>query len=265
MQLTYSYFPGCKLSGGHLPEYARATQTIMNALNVSLIDLPFNCCGYPIRHQNIEASVFSAARNIAMAENAHLDIMTPCKCCFGNLKHSQHMLEKDSQLMSIINDRLQEEGLCYTGNLEIKHLLTVLYQDIGLDEIKKQITKPLTADHKIAASYGCHALRPANVTNFDHPFDPVIFEKLIETTGAETVFWSKRTECCGHPVLEKNQSLSKALLSSKIQDAIQADATMICTACTYCQIQYDEMGKEIRPEIPTMTISQLFAKTMGKY
>ena len=263
MQLKYSYFPGCKISG-QLPEYGTATLTIMNALNVSLVDLPFNCCGYPIRHQNIEASVFAAARNIAISENAHLDILTPCKCCFGNLKHSQHMLERNNSLFKTINERLAEEGLCYTGNIEIKHLLSVLYHDIGLETITPHITKPFSSDQKIAASYGCHALRPANVTNFDHPLEPVIFEKLIETTGAQTVFWSKRTECCGHPISEKNHSLSKALLTAKVKDAIQADATMICTACTYCQIQYNEMGKEINPKLPVISFSHLLAKAMGK-
>ncbi|MBF0449828.1 MAG: CoB--CoM heterodisulfide reductase iron-sulfur subunit B family protein [Candidatus Magnetomorum sp.] len=262
MQLKYCYFPGCKISG-QLPEYGDATLTIMNALNVKLVDMPFNCCGYPIRHQSMEASIFSAARNIALAESVHLDIMTPCKCCFGNLKHSQHLLETDTMLFKSINDRLKEEDLSYSGKLEIKHLLTVLYQDVGLEKIEKQITHPLPHSQKVAASYGCHALRPASVTNFDHPFDPTLFEKLVETTGAQTVFWPKRSECCGHPISEKNQLLSKALLKAKVMDAVQANANMICTACTYCQIQYDSMGKDMT-DIPVITFSQLLAGAMGK-
>ncbi|KPA10098.1 succinate dehydrogenase subunit C [Candidatus Magnetomorum sp. HK-1] len=263
MQLKYSYFPGCKITG-QFPEYGAATTFVMKALNVSLVDMPFNCCGYPIRHQSMEASVFSAARNIAIAERAHLDIMTPCKCCFGNLKHSLHLLKNDPILLKQINERLKEEGLTCSGTIEIKHLLTVLSQDIGLKNIEKRITHPLPPTKKVAASYGCHALRPADITNFDNPFDPTIFENLIKITGAQTVFWSKRTECCGHPISEKNPSLSQALLKSKISDAIQAEANLICTACTYCQMQYDELGKDELNGIPVISFSQLLGEAMGR-
>jgi len=263
MQLKYSYFPGCKITG-QFPKYDEATRFVMNALKVTLVDMPFNCCGYPIRHQNMEASVFSAARNFAIAEREHLDIMTPCKCCFGNLKHSLHLLKSDKTLLKHVNNLLQKEGLICSCTVEIKHLLTVLSHDIGLKNVKKQITHPLSSTQKIAASYGCHALRPADITNFDNPFEPTIFEDLIKITGAQTIFWTKRTECCGHPISEKNESLSKALLKAKISDAIQSDANLICTACTYCQIQYDEMGKDYLDGIPVISYSQLLGKAMGK-
>ncbi|ETR70072.1 MAG: CoB--CoM heterodisulfide reductase subunit B, partial [Candidatus Magnetoglobus multicellularis str. Araruama] len=251
MQLKYSYFPGCKISG-HLPEYGKSTLSLMTSLNIHWVSLPFNCCGYPIRHQNMEASVFSAARNIALSEHAHLDIMTPCKCCFGNLKHSQHLLKNDPVLFKSVNERLKQEGLTYSGNIEIKHLLSLLYHDVGLDQIKDNIRHPFESKPVVAASYGCHALRPAKIMNFDHPFDPTIFEKIIETTGAETVFWPKRSECCGQPVFDRNPSLSRALLQSKLSDAIQSGADMICTACTYCQIQYDTFGEK---QLPVVVIS----------
>jgi heterodisulfide reductase subunit B len=259
MQLKYSYFPGCKISG-QFSDYGTSTQTLMKLLGIEWVSLQFNCCGYPIRHQNLEASVFSAARNIALAEQEHLDIMTPCKCCFGNLKHSQHMLKNDPNLFKRVNERLKEEGLNYSGRIEIKHLLTVLYHDLGVDQMKEHIVHPYQSQTRVAASYGCHALRPAGITNFDHPFDPTIFEKVIAVTGAQTVFWPKRTECCGHPVSEKNPTLSNALLQSKISDAIEANANMICTACTYCQMQYESLGQA---QLPVVTISQLLKKAIS--
>jgi len=258
MQLKYSYFPGCKISG-QLSEYGASTQTLMKLLGIEWVDLQFNCCGYPIRHQNLEASVFSAARNLALAEHAHLDIITPCKCCFGNLKHSQYMLKNDPALFKRINELLKAEGLTYSGNIEIKHLLTVLYHDVGLEKLKTRIMHKY-ANTIVAASYGCHALRPAKITNFDNSFDPSIFEKVIEVCGAQTVFWPKRTECCGQPVFERNPDLSNALLQSKISDAIQAGANMICTACTYCQMQYERLGQD---KLPVVTISQLLKKAIS--
>jgi len=259
MQLKYSYFPGCKISGQYL-EYGTSTQALMNNLGIEWVELQFNCCGYPIRHQNLEASVFSAARNMALAEKEHLDIMTPCKCCFGNLKHCQHMLKNDPALFKRINELLKQEGLTYSGSIEIKHLLTVLYHDVGLEKIQTKILHPYNSETLVAASYGCHALRPADITNFDHPFDPSIFEKVIAVSGAQTVFWPRRTECCGQPVSERNPTLSKTLLQSKISDAIQAGANIICTACTYCQMQYDNFGQA---QLPVLTISQLLQKAIS--
>jgi len=253
MQLTYSYFSGCKISG-QLQEYGDSTRAIMHTLDVELVDLPFSCCGYPIRHQSMEAAVFASARNMAMAERAHLNILTPCKCCFGNLKHSQYLLDQDSLLAKHVNEQLKQEGLVYTGSIDIKHLLSVLFHDVGLENIQKHVIHPLKSTQKVAASYGCHALRPSNITNFDHPFNPTIFEKIIELTGAKTVLWPRRTECCGHPVAERNPELSNNLLQSKLSDATLSGADMICTACTYCQMQYDNCENV---SIPILTISQL--------
>jgi len=259
MQLKYSYFPGCKISG-QLSEYGLSTESLMTLLGIEWVDLQFNCCGYPIRHQNMEASIFSAARNLALAEHAHLDIMTPCKCCFGNLKHSQHMLKNNPDLFKRMNERLKAEGLSYSGSIEIKHLLSVLYYDIGLDKLKTHILHPYQSQTLVAASYGCHALRPSGITNFDHPFNPTIFEKVISISGAQTVFWPKRTECCGQPISDRNSALSKALLQSKVSDAIQAGANMICTACTYCQMQYESFGQG---KLPVVTISQLLKNAIS--
>ena len=68
----------------------------MAALGVRLVKLPFNCCGNPSRGKNLEVSVFSAIKNLALARKYGLDIMTPCKCCFGQLKHGVYWYETRS-------------------------------------------------------------------------------------------------------------------------------------------------------------------------
>mgnify|MGYP000618022019 CR=1 FL=1 len=64
--LRYLYFPGCQLNT-RLPQYDLSVRTIMAQFDVTLYDREMNCCGYPVRHQDLTASVLAAARNLAVA------------------------------------------------------------------------------------------------------------------------------------------------------------------------------------------------------
>ena len=64
----------------------------------------------------------------------------------------------------------------------------------------------------------------------------------VTLNGYKSVEWSKSTECCGNPILERNRDLSLKILDSKLRAAIEAKADYICTACTHCQIQYNELS-----------------------
>ncbi|MGD9187237.1 MAG: disulfide reductase, partial [Desulfobacteraceae bacterium] len=108
--------------------------------------------------------------------------MTPCKCCYGNLKHADHWLRQNRDLRQQVNTMLAEEGLAWQEGVLIRHLLTVLDEEIGAENLRDRIELPLT-NLRVAAHYGCHALRPANITGFDNPLTPTIFERLIEATG----------------------------------------------------------------------------------
>jgi heterodisulfide reductase subunit B len=84
-------------------------------------------------------------------------------------------------------------------------------------------------------------LRPSEITEFDDPVDPSLFESLIEATGAKTIKWPMRLECCGAPVMGINNDLSMSLTGKKINDAGRAGADFLVTACPYCQIQFDDV------------------------
>lgn len=235
--MKIALFQGCKIPY-YMNHYGVATQSVLKTLGVELEDIEFNCCGYPIRLLDSEAFLFSAARNFALAEARGLDIVTPCKCCFGSLQHARYWLNLLPERTEKINRRLAEEGLHWNGKARVKHLLSMLMHDIGLTAIREKVTHPFK-NLKIAPHYGCHALRPSKVTQFDDPLAPTLFEKLIDVTGAASVEWENRLECCGNPLWEKNFSLSLRLMNSKLDDARHSGADFLCVACTYCQIQFD--------------------------
>ncbi len=255
--MRLAYFPGCKISF-YLKSYGQAVEAVMAALGVTLVKLPFNCCGNPHRGKNLTASVLSAMKNLALAQHHGLDILTPCKCCFGQLKHGRYWYETQENLREKIDRSLSEEGLGFknknliqdikTSRLQhravrIRHLLDFLYDDLGVQTLESRISDPLPP-HKIALQQGCHALRPYSVTQFDNPFTPTIFRDLIKLTGLRPMAWSKETECCGSPAFETHRDLSLRMRHSKQASARKEGAKYISTACTHCQIQYGQVPGE---------------------
>ena len=160
------------------------------------------------------AWVLSSARNIALAEKAGYDILTLCKCCFGSLKQANAVLKKDNDLKIKINDILGKEGLKYQGTSSISHYLSVLHNDITIKALNEKVIDHYK-DLKIATHYGCHALRPSEIMDFDDPVSPSLFDNLVNVTGAKSIEWPSKLDCCGAPVLGVNDSLSYDLTEKK--------------------------------------------------
>ncbi|WP_319583641.1 CoB--CoM heterodisulfide reductase iron-sulfur subunit B family protein [uncultured Pseudodesulfovibrio sp.] len=265
--MRYAYFPGCKIPH-HLPQYGDSVRAVCRSLDVELVDIEFNCCGYPVRHESELASVFSAACNFALAERAGVPIMTPCKCCFGNLKYAASRLHENAYLAGEVEGLLAREGLAMPQRFEVRHLLTVLDSDVGAETLAERATLPLYGV-KVACHYGCHALRPGKVTGFDDPLAPTVFERVVTALGAQTVDWALRLECCGHPLRGRDDVISESLMRRKLESANDAGAHVLATACTYCQMQFDverdrhPFNSPWRTMPPAVLVSQLVGAALG--
>jgi heterodisulfide reductase subunit B len=265
--MAYSFFAGCKIPY-FLPEYGDSALALLNRFGIELLDLEFNCCGYPVRDIDFQSFLLAGARNLALAEQKNTDIVTPCKCCFGSLKFVEHYLKQRGAIKDQINAMLRPEGLQWEGRINVRHLLTVLHRDVGVNALRAAVVNPFKG-LKVAVHTGCHALRPANVTRFDDPLAPGIFNDLVALMGAESVFWSMRTECCGNPQWDKNRKIALKQMQRKLLNAKQAGADFVCTACTYCQIQFEQKNQpEVSPQtgdriIPAVLISQLMGLSIG--
>jgi heterodisulfide reductase subunit B len=250
-------------------QYESASRAILGALNVGVVDMrEFNCCGYPLRNINFKAFVLLSARNLALAEQDDLDIITLCQCCFGSLKKANHLLKEDALLRNEVNSHLEKEGLRYTGGIEVKHLLQVLYHDVGIAAIQKEV-KRMYEGLQIAAHYGCHILRPSQVVQFDNPLSPTIFDQLVEITGAQSIYWPLRLECCGAPLCGINDELSMDLSKKKLESGRRLGAEYVCVACPYCHLQFDTVQERMRAEkrmgdrLPSILYPQLLGLCMG--
>ncbi len=262
--MKFLLFKGCNIPA-RVSQYEEASRAVLTKLDVELAeDSGFNCCGYPMQNIDQKAYVLSAAKNLALAEKNGFDILVMCKCCFGSLKKAANILKEDSDLLKDINSILKKEGLIYKGKVEIKHLLSVLYHDVGTKTIKKQVTTPFKKLN-IATHYGCHALRPSKITEFDNPANPVIFDELVKVTGAKSIDWAEKLECCGAPLTGINDNVSVKQTMKKIKSGIDAGANFLCSACPYCQIQFDTIQYNIGSEkqLASIIYPQLLGLTMG--
>lgn len=264
--MNFAYFPGCKIPF-HVPQYDEASRIVLERLGVGIKEVEFGCCGYPVRDRDGIAYLYSAARNLALAREAKLDILTPCKCCFGSLLKAREFMAKDSRSAAKVREMLAAEGLAWEEDgIRVRHLMQALDQDVEGHGLAGAITRPLEGLH-VAVHYGCHALRPSKLTEFDKPATPTIFERLIILCGADTLDYPQRLECCGNPLWGKNRELSLALLERKLAGVRQSGASLMACACTYCQMQLDEvqwqMDGRLGPNLPAVVLPQIVGLALG--
>jgi succinate dehydrogenase / fumarate reductase cytochrome b subunit len=272
--LRYAYFPGC-VAQGACRELDRSTQALAQALDIELVELKTAaCCGsgtFKEDSQLLEDSV--NARNIALAEQLNLPLLTHCSTCQGVIGHVDERLKeckkKDSAYFERVNGLLQEQGcLPYRGSTEVKHLLYALVTDYGLEEIQKRVTKSLYG-LKCAAFYGCYLLRAQKSMPYDDPTHPEAMENLFRSVGATPIYYRGRTQCCGWPLSSYATTQSFKMAGMHVEEALANGADCMVTPCPLCHLNLDSRQPEVERVIerklglPVLHLSQLVALALG--
>jgi len=272
--LKYAYFPGC-VAQGACRELYQSTQALTQALGIELIELKkAACCGsgtFKEDSQLLEDTV--NARNIALAEELNLPLLTHCSTCQGVIGHVDERLKacqkKDPAYVLQVNDLLQKEGcLPYKGSTEVKHLLYALVTDYGLEEIQQRVTKSLSG-LKCAAFYGCYLLRAQKSMPYDDPYNPQAMENVFRAVGATPIYYRGRTQCCGWPLASYATTQSFKMAGMHIQDAIASGADCMITPCPLCHLNLDSRQPEVEKVIgqklglPVLHLPQLIALALG--
>ncbi len=268
MTNKYLIFLGCAIPY-RVSSYEISSRKVLDRLGVELVEMPeFNCCGLPLDPVSHETMLIMAAKNLALAERQGLNILTLCPGCAGTLKKVNKILKADKAIKEEINTHLREVNLEFEGTIEVKHLLQLLKEDVGIEKIKDSVVKPLT-NLKVAEHNGCHILRPKEFIGFDDPEDPQTLKMLIEATGATCLDYIDETECCGAPSVGVSDKVALALAKDKLSHVKQVDAQALITICPFCHIMYDT--NELRIEklfnetygIPILHYPQLLGLAMG--
>jgi len=266
----YAFFPGCVSRGG-CPELYPAAVQVCQRLGIDLEELTgASCTGAGVlQEKNQFLGDVLNARTFAMAEKMELPIMTICSTCQGVMGQANKRLKDDPDYLAKVNTELAEEGLEYKGTAVPKHLLWVLIEDIGLDNIKNHITRPLT-HLRIAPFYGCYILRPTDALGFDeNPQRQTSLETIIEALGGQVVDFPGKSRCCGFPILTINERNSVAMVANHTSEAVDLGAEAMVTPCPLCHLNLDgyqpkAMSQAQRSiDLPILHLPQLIGLAMG--
>jgi len=272
--LKYAYFPGC-VAQGACRELDQSTKALTRALGIELIELKkAACCGsgtFKEDSQLLEDTV--NARNIALAEELNLPLLTHCSTCQGVIGHVDERLkerqETAPQYVEQVNQLLKKEGCSpYKGTSEVKHILWALVGDFGLETLAAKVTRKLSGLN-CAAFYGCYLLRAQDHIPHDNPYDPRSLENVFEAVGANPIYYHGRTQCCGWPLSSYATEQSFQMAGKHLQEAIAAGADCIVTPCPLCHLNLDSRQPEVEQVIgktlglPIIHLPQLVALALG--
>jgi len=256
---TYTYYPGCSQHSTGL-EYGLSTQAVFRHLGFGLEELEdWNCCGASSAHAlDHNLALALPARNLALAQSAGRDLVTPCAACFSRMKGTDYVLRHDPKKRAEIEAVV---GFQFTGDITVRPALAVLYEDYRPERISAQVRRSL-AGLKVVTYYGCLLVRPPQVTEFDDPDDPHVMRELMQAAGAEVMPWSHATDCCGAGLSLSRSDVVTGLVSRLVERAREAGAEALVTACPLCQVNL-EMRQSANPKMPAFYFTELLGLAFG--
>ncbi|MEM2110440.1 MAG: CoB--CoM heterodisulfide reductase iron-sulfur subunit B family protein [Candidatus Bathyarchaeia archaeon] len=236
---SYALFLGCTIPARQ-PHYEISARKALTKLGIELVDLAnMTCCAPPpLQSIDLETSLAIAAYNICLAEEADMNIVTLCTGCFESLAMANTLLKEKKELKERVNRILSNAGKEFQGKKEVKHYLQILTQDIGLDYLKRNVTKNLS-NLKVASFSGCHLLRPSTLLRFDDPERPRVFDNLIEALGAKSIWYRNKLKCCGGLLRGYADDVALAIAREKIVNTTTAGADCVITLCPFCFLTLD--------------------------
>ncbi|MBW2064619.1 MAG: CoB--CoM heterodisulfide reductase iron-sulfur subunit B family protein [Deltaproteobacteria bacterium] len=265
----YLLFLGCTIPA-RARNYELSARKVAKKLGVDLVDIAdFMCCGFPLKTGDMESSHILGAYNLAIAEREGLAICTLCSSCTSALTEVAFELSEDEGRKDEINEVLGKVNLRYNGDVKVRHFARILFEEVGLENIKKNLTTDL-GRLRVAIHYGCHYLKPSEIyEGFDDPEDPQTLDALVSITGAKVVDYKGKKSCCGGPILPVDERTALSVARGKLDQLIEAKVDALCLVCPFCSVMYDSNQKSIEAEfgaeygLPVLYLPQLLGLAMG--
>jgi heterodisulfide reductase subunit B len=262
------YYPGCTLKSKarNLGDTAIAAMAV---LGIELEELSrWNCCGavHSLADDDLIHLVAPVRILIRAMEQGGDKLVTLCSMCYNTLARANRIMRNDEEKQKTINLFMDEEP-DYNGGVEIVHLLSLLRDEVGWDDLRQKIKVPLTG-LKLAPYYGCTLHRPREVG-----IEPLgsfeLMTQLIETLGADAVSLSAADLCCGSYQILGHPDAAKVASSAILDDAIKVGADALAMSCPLCEFN---LGKKqgtlleegmISKAVPSFYFTQLLALALG--
>ena len=240
--MRVSYYPGCSLEAT-ARDYRESLEYVCRRLGIELAEInDWSCCGATAAHSTDEfLSLALPARNLALAEQAGLDVVVPCPMCFNRLKTTEQALKTESP---------KDFPYAFEGRIKVWDLLDFLSQPDWLAQIQAQVKQPLQG-LSLVSYYGCMANRPPKITGAGQHENPQNMDTLLKALGATVSDWSYKTDCCGASHTISRPDIVHTLVQRLYERALEAGAEAIVVSCQMCQANLD---------MPQAKIAALFQK-----
>ncbi len=270
--MKVAYWPGC-VSRGFTPELHGSMAQVAPLLDIELVPLDRACCtgAGVIAEHNQELADTLNARTFALAQQVQgADLMMNlCSTCQGAQSECQERLDANAEYREHVNGTLGEHGLRYEKGLVNKNFLWVLVEELGLDELRARVKRPLT-DLRVGPFYGCYIVRPVDRLGIDNelPRDTYLGQ-VIEALGGTVIEYAGSHKCCGFPIITMNKDASLRQAGRHLGDAKDADADCLVTPCPLCHLNLDLqqplaerlVGRDL--QMPVLHLPQLVGLALG--
>ena len=270
----YGLFLGCNMPAIR-PDVERAIRLTMPPLGVELVELEGSvCCPALGTFGSADeiASLATNAWNLSIAEGKGLDPIVECGSCYSSLSLGRDKLLRDSDKRERVRELLEKAGKKFEGIAKPRHMIDVLYNEVGPEKISGTITKSLEGVNAVV-QYPCHTLWPSEVLGFDNPRRPNMLRELVEALGANVQSFSREFQCCGGAGgFARGARVEATRYVKRKLDAIieETNAELIVVSCITCLMHLDEMQKELNKKsgeneysIPVFDYNQILALCMG--
>lgn len=268
--VKFAYYPGNVARAASI-EVEDSIQPLCSTLGIELIEIPKATSdgGNILSQASTILQHTLVARNMALAEEKGLDLMTTCATSHGIHCDTIDVMNNDIPLNSKINSTLsQVSGVEFTGESKSKHLLHVLVEEIGLDKIKSLVKNPL--ELKVAGYYGPN-MQKKGASSEDQVFNPQYLEQLITALGGIPIDYDLKCQSVGAPSLLTNQSSTLRMTAAVLNDAKENGAQLMVSACTLSHSNLDTYqvkagritGKDT--SMPVIHLAELVAFALGHH
>jgi heterodisulfide reductase subunit B len=268
MEMSLAYYPGCTLKtrARNLEEPAVAS---MEALGFGLDEVPtWNCCGavYSLAEDDLIHRVAPVRNLLRVKKQGKAKLVTLCAFCLNTLKRANLLMQEDAEKRDTLNDFI-DEGIDYSGEVEVVHLLEVLRDEIGWEALSQKVKLPLR-ELKAAPYYGCTLLRPREVA-IDNVVAPTILGDFLKALGANPVDFPESTRCCGSYQVIRSPGDIAEYARPILNIALSSGAEILVLTCPLCDYNLGRGQKELikkgsgSTEMPLLYFTQLLALALG--
>ncbi|MFO8010056.1 MAG: CoB--CoM heterodisulfide reductase iron-sulfur subunit B family protein [Dehalococcoidia bacterium] len=265
--MKLNYLPGCTLKT-RATELDTTTVAAMEKLGIELEELPrWNCCGtvYCFAEDDLMHQIAPVRNLIRAQEQGGGKLVTVCSFCYNTLKRASLLMENDEEKLNILNDFMDEEP-DYTRSVSVVHLLELIRDDIGWEEVARHVENPLKG-LKVAPYYGCTLHRPKEAA-IEPADNRTVLPDLLKTLGADAVKFPDEDKCCGSYQVVANPQIPLNRAREILNSAREKGAEVLCVSCPLCECNLRQMQIKLREEegfreLPIIYFTQLMALAFG--